>query len=170
MSNENNEGIIIKGGVDYTNISIIGNSFPIEIPVELVDEMTIKGGVADLSNHSIPTMDGYSIYIGVNAQSNHGGRIKVARSGGPNKNFRNHDYYDEFYYAKGKLQRKDNGKTSKTRFSKKEIRQIEEFFMRNIDVINMNSNITKQKERIDDEELFRRMYQTELAYYKNGGR
>lgn len=139
MNNENNEGIIIEGGVE-------------------------------VGNYSIPTMDNYLINIRINKLSTHKGIIKVARISTPNKSFRNPDYYDVFYYYKDEVRRKDSGKTSKTRFTKKEIKQIEDFYMRNIDTINMNTDIVKEEERIDDEELYNRIYQTELSYYKNGGR
>ena len=167
MNNQNNEGIIIEGGVETTWVRATENSFPVELPVDLVNELTI-GEKSD--KHNIPTMKGFLIFIGMDAQTGHSGRIKVARSNIKPKLFRDHKYYDEFYYYKGEIQRKDSGKDSKTKFSKKEIRQIEEFYMRNIDNINLNSNSTKEEKRIDDEELYKRIYQTELSYYKNGGR
>lgn len=51
MSNENNEGIIIEGGITCVLVSAMSNSFPIELPVEFVNELTIVDVVQNLVNN-----------------------------------------------------------------------------------------------------------------------
>lgn len=165
MNNENNEEIIIEGGITEITFNEKG-MFPVTIPIE---EIKVYGNKMD-KNHGIPTMNGFIIFIGSDAQSRHGGRIKVMRSNTRNKDFKNHDYYDEFYYANGQVERIDPPKTSKTNFNKKELEKIKEFFMRNQNDILLNSNKTPYSERIDDNELFSRIFNTEMEFYKNGGK
>lgn len=165
MSNENNEGIIIEGGITEITFNKHG-MFPITVPVQ---EIKVYGNNVT-KEHGIPTMDGFIIFIGMNAQTKHGGRIKVMRSSENDKRFRDHKLYDEFYYKDGEVKRESSDKSSKTKFSKKELKQIEDFFIRNKTDILLNSNNTPSSKRISDDELFNRIFKTEMEYYKNGGR
>lgn len=165
MNNENNEGIIIEGGITEITFNEKG-MFPVTIPIE---EIKVYGNNVT-KNYGIPTMNGFIIFIGNDAHSKHGGRIKVMRSTDKNKDFRDHQLYDEFYYKNGKVERVPPVKNSKTRFSKKELKQIEEFFIRNKNDILLNSNNTPSNKRIDDNELFIRVFNTEMEFYKNGGK
>lgn len=163
MNNENNEGIIIEGGVETTWVRVTENSFPVELPVDLVNELTIVGG-KNSGNYHIPTMKGLYIFIGSLTGAKHQGRIKVTRN---HRSIKSGDY-TSFYYDDGEVQAKSykNGGD----LTSKDIKKTKEFYLRNIESINMNSNSMKQNERIDDNELYNRIYTTELEYYKNGGR
>ena len=125
--------------------------------------MTIVGGT-NSGNYHIPTMKGLYIFIGALTGAKHQGRIKVTRNA---RTIKSGDY-TSFYYDDGEVKTKSykNGGD----LTSKDIKKTKEFYMRNIESINMNSNSMKQNKRIDDNELYSKIYNTEMEYYKNGGR
>lgn len=163
MNNENNKGIIIEGGITKVNISVTENSFPVELPVELVGELTIVGGTRNGKYH-IPTMKGLYIFIGATDNAKHQGRIKVSA----NINSLERGEYYTFYYDNGEIKHKKFG--NHKNLKEKDIKRIEEFYYRNMDAINASSNAMKKNDRIDAKELYKNIYDVELEYYKNGGR
>ena len=163
MNNQNNEGIIIEGGVETTWVRATENSFPVELPVDLVNELTIVGGT-NSGNYHIPTMKGLYIFIGATDNAKHQARIKVSKT---KSGLENGDY-DIFYYDDGEIQH-EKGKRSKG-LKGKDIKKVEEFYYRNLDDITASSNSRKEKDRINATELYKRIYNTEYEYYKNGGR
>lgn len=163
MSNENNEGIIIEGGITCVLVSAMSNSFPIELPVEFVNELTIVGG-AKSGQYHIPTMKGLYIFIGATDNAKHQGRIKVSRT---KSGLENGDY-DIFYFDNGEIHH-EKGKNSKG-LRGKDIKRVKDFYYRNLDDITSSSNSRKEKDRISVAELYQRIYRIEHEYYKNGGR
>ena len=163
MNNENNEGIIIEGGITKVNISVTENSFPVELPVELVNELTIVGGAHNGKYH-IPTMKGLYIFIGATDNAKHQGRIKVSKT----INGLDSGDYDIFYYDNGEIKRRKYGKHKD--LGGKDIKRIEDFYYRNMEAINASSNAMKEADRINANDLYKKIYSTELEYYKNGGK
>ena len=136
MSNEINEGIIIEGGVTKVLVSASSNSFPVELPIELVNEITIEGGKKS-GKYSIPTMKGLYIFIGATDNAAHQSRIKVSKT----KSGLESGNCTVFYYDNGEIKNK-GGDRSKG-LSGKDIDRIKEFYYRNMDSINMSSNSMK---------------------------
>lgn len=162
MNNENNEGIIIEGGVTEITFNEHG-FFPIIKPIE---EVKIQGGIVrrEGNKYCIPTMKGLWIMVGNSGDMQHAPRIKVSNR---NVNFKNHSMYNSYSYDNGELQ---VIRGSNSGVTKKDDKRIEEFFLRNVDDIILNSNSTKLNERIDDLELYDRIAKREIAFYEEGGR
>lgn len=157
MSNETNEGIIIKGGVSELHFNNFG-MFPITIPVE---EIKIQGGVSNKSQgYYIPTMKGFWIMVGNSGDVRHSPRIKVSSR---NVNFKDHDKYNSYSYDNGEIQ-VIRGRNAGIK--KKDEKEIEEFLLRNFEDVILNSNSTKQDKRIDDQELYSRILKRESEFYR----
>lgn len=158
MNNENNGGIIIEGGITEITFNEKG-MFPVTVPIE---EIKIEGGAKSRkpNKYTIPTMSGLWIMVGNSEGMKHGPRIKVSRK---KADFRNHNDYNSYNLNNEEMQIK-KGKNSG--ITKKDEIEIKSFLERNIDDIILNSNSTKKSERIDDSELYERIYRREVELYK----
>lgn len=133
---------------DATNIAVYEVSLDTDVPY--FEIKNIK---------EIPTMGGIKIFVGART-GDHSARIKVSNLNGRGI-FADINKYASVYIDKGEFHIKDTGKNSSVKLKTKEKEQIKEFYLRNINNIDEHwAGI------INDDELVRRIHETEMRYYE----